>query len=181
MARFYVYALIDPRDGKTFYVGKGQGSRYRAHEREALKGKHSRKCELIKEILASGHAIEYSIIKRFESEVDAYAAEETLIGHIGLQNLTNEIPGGGIPRTQDENDRFLRKNAHFVLRLFACMQVANTRGLRWVVAGTDVTQAFGAYLNDLIARCGWDRFEKILAPIAEKYSFTVRVKSGCRG
>jgi hypothetical protein len=25
--RFYVYALIDPRDGEVFYVGKGCGSR----------------------------------------------------------------------------------------------------------------------------------------------------------
>lgn len=25
---YYVYMLIDPRNGQTFYVGKGKGNRY---------------------------------------------------------------------------------------------------------------------------------------------------------
>ena len=29
----YVYRLIDPRNGETFYVGKGQGDRVFAHVR----------------------------------------------------------------------------------------------------------------------------------------------------
>ena len=29
----YVYRLIDPRDGETFYVGKGQGNRVFSHVR----------------------------------------------------------------------------------------------------------------------------------------------------
>ncbi|MCR2307669.1 hypothetical protein NSX65_32680, partial [Salmonella enterica] len=28
---WYVYRLIDPRDGSTFYVGKGKGNRVFAH------------------------------------------------------------------------------------------------------------------------------------------------------
>ena len=31
--RTYVYRLIDPRNGETFYVGKGQGNRVFAHIR----------------------------------------------------------------------------------------------------------------------------------------------------
>lgn len=30
---WYVYRLIDPRDGSTFYVGKGKGNRVFAHMR----------------------------------------------------------------------------------------------------------------------------------------------------
>jgi len=30
----YVYRLIDPRNGETFYVGKGQGNRVFSHIRE---------------------------------------------------------------------------------------------------------------------------------------------------
>ena len=32
----YVYRLIDPRNGETFYVGKGQGNRVFAHIRAEL-------------------------------------------------------------------------------------------------------------------------------------------------
>ena len=33
----YVYRLIDPRNGNTFYVGKGKGDRVFAHVADALK------------------------------------------------------------------------------------------------------------------------------------------------
>lgn len=34
---FYVYRLIDPRNGETFYVGKGQNNRVFKHVKQALK------------------------------------------------------------------------------------------------------------------------------------------------
>jgi len=34
---FYVYALIDPRNNKPFYVGKGKGERWKHHFRETKK------------------------------------------------------------------------------------------------------------------------------------------------
>ena len=34
--RSYVYRLIDPRNGETFYVGKGKGNRIFAHIRGEL-------------------------------------------------------------------------------------------------------------------------------------------------
>ena len=34
---YYVYRLIDPRNGQTFYIGKGKGNRVFAHVNEALK------------------------------------------------------------------------------------------------------------------------------------------------
>ena len=35
--QYYVYRLIDPRTGNTFYVGKGKGNRLYAHINDALK------------------------------------------------------------------------------------------------------------------------------------------------
>ncbi|HBZ78363.1 MAG TPA: hypothetical protein DEO39_06640, partial [Clostridiales bacterium] len=35
--KYYVYRLIDPRNGQTFYVGKGKGNRVFAHVNDALK------------------------------------------------------------------------------------------------------------------------------------------------
>lgn len=35
--KYYVYRLVDPRNGHTFYVGKGKGNRLFAHVAGALK------------------------------------------------------------------------------------------------------------------------------------------------
>lgn len=98
--RYYVYDLIDPRDGATFYVGKGQRDRVHHHEIEARAGKNSSKCIRIREILAAGHSLRHSIISRFDDEAEAYAAEAFRVGEIGLANLTNVAPGGGKARTR---------------------------------------------------------------------------------
>lgn len=91
---FYVYELIDPRDGQVFYVGKGKRDRANAHEREALRGKHSRKCRKIREIIAARHSVTVRKVKYFTSENAAYKFEERHIKSIGLGNLTNVAAGG---------------------------------------------------------------------------------------
>jgi len=94
---YYVYKLIDPRNNKTFYVGKGKGNRVNDHEKEAVKGNRSKKCALIREIINEGSAIKKKIIRRFANEDDAYAYEESLISKIGLHKLTNQLSGGRFP------------------------------------------------------------------------------------
>mgnify|MGYP001558540010 CR=1 FL=1 len=59
---FYVYRLVDPRDGKPFYIGKGSRNRINVHEREAHAGGASLKCQRIREINASKRCVEKEII-----------------------------------------------------------------------------------------------------------------------
>jgi hypothetical protein len=95
---YYVYKLVDPRDGKPFYIGKGTDDRYAAHVKEAKKGLVSRKCDRIREILAANLEVQVEIVRKFDFENQAYAYEAKLIKRIGLENLTNVAPGGGAPR-----------------------------------------------------------------------------------
>jgi hypothetical protein len=91
---YYVYQLIDPRDKKPFYIGKGTGNRINAHERDAKANAMSEKCDRIREIIAQGLAVRGEIIKHFKSEDAAYKYEAKLIKKIGRNNLTNKTDGG---------------------------------------------------------------------------------------
>lgn len=95
--KWYVYELVDPRDGEAFYVGKGCGSRIDAHEREARSAGDicSEKISKIKDIWAA----EENVVKRhvafFNQEQDAYDYEAERVAGYGLELLTNIAPGGG--------------------------------------------------------------------------------------
>lgn len=92
---FYVYDLVDPRNGQTFYVGKGTGGRCRQHIADAKKGKTGPKYDLIREILAEGLEVGVCIIREFEDEARAYASEKRRIAKLGRCTLKNIAAGGG--------------------------------------------------------------------------------------
>lgn len=90
--RFYVYELVDPRDAKVFYVGKGTKARMHQHLRDALRGVKGKKCERIRDIVAAGEQPAPRIVAWFDNEHDAYRFEEVLIAAHGLVALTNITP-----------------------------------------------------------------------------------------
>lgn len=99
---YYVYLLIDPRNDKVFYVGKGKNKRFAAHTREWLSGTiiNAPKFEQIGDIIRSGRSV---ITKCFESglsEADAFDLEFKLIETIGWSNLTNLSRGEQSDKTR---------------------------------------------------------------------------------
>lgn len=92
MVKFYVYYLIDPRDGVVFYVGKGQGRRMYKHSPGSGNTVLGNK---IMEILRAGLKIEYKQIFFTNDEQKALDYEDEVIVQIGLENLCNIISGGG--------------------------------------------------------------------------------------
>jgi len=95
---FYVYALIDPRNEKVFYIGKGTGNRVFFHEIESGKTPKSEKAKLhkIQEIEKDGFTVKRLIVNWGLTEAEAFASEATLINLIKCIpdiHLTNEVSG----------------------------------------------------------------------------------------
>ena len=95
---FYVYALIDPRNEKVFYIGKGAGNRVFSHEIESgkLRESEKKKIQQIREIENSGYSVKRLIVNWGLSENEAFVAEATLINLLNRMpdiQLTNEVSG----------------------------------------------------------------------------------------
>jgi hypothetical protein len=95
--KWYVYRLIDPRNGETFYVGKGKADRIFQHAKGALKITKDEdtaglKSSRIKAILALGLDVSHVIHRHnIENEKVAFQIEAALID--AYPGLTNEVGG----------------------------------------------------------------------------------------
>lgn len=111
---FYVYRLVDPRNGNTFYVGKGKGDRVFSHIHDALSPKQqiahlkkhlskdesstspsdlsgNLKLKTIQDIQSSGLEVIPIIHRHGMSQSTAFAVEAALID--AYPNLTNKVAG----------------------------------------------------------------------------------------
>jgi len=96
---WYVYRLIDPRNGETFYVGKGTGNRVFQHARAALaatedEDREDLKFQQIKEIIAAGLPVLH-VIHRYniDNEKAAFQIEAAVID--AYPGLRNRVGGHG--------------------------------------------------------------------------------------
>ena len=89
--KWYVYRLIDPRNGETFYVGKGQGNRVFSHIRaeQGLEGDDlDNKLKRIREIRLAGFEVAHVIHRHGMDEETAFEIEAALIdAYPGLTNI----------------------------------------------------------------------------------------------
>jgi hypothetical protein len=87
----YVYRLIDPRNGETFYVGKGQGNRVFAHIRleQQLEGDDlDNKVKRIRDIRLAGFEVAHVIHRHGMDDQTAFEVEAALIdAYPGLTNI----------------------------------------------------------------------------------------------
>src|SRR5271157_4911732 len=83
--KWYVYRLIDPRNGETFYVGKGRGDRVFQHSKGALAAGRDEdasdlKSQRIKEIKAAELQVAHVIHRHgIDDENVAFQIEAALI------------------------------------------------------------------------------------------------------
>ena len=94
----YVYRLIDPRNGETFYVGKGRENRVFAHIRAEpnLEGDDlDNKLKRIREIRLAGFEVAHVIHRHGMDNKTAFEVEAALIdAYPGLTNVAGGAGGG---------------------------------------------------------------------------------------
>ena len=93
-AKWFVYALIDPRWARPFYVGKGTRNRWKYHFYEAgcetLREEGGKKSETILSILALGLEPRVDLIAQFWDESAALELEAQIINDLRW-HLTNKL------------------------------------------------------------------------------------------
>ena len=93
----YVYRLVDPRNGETFYVGRGQGQRVFEHVNDAIENADQYivdlKLKRIREIRALGMDVAHIIHRHGMSEAAAKEVEAALID--AYPGLVNKVAGSG--------------------------------------------------------------------------------------
>ena len=133
--QYYVYRLIDPRTGQTFYVGKGKGNRVYAHINDALKSfdgqsyesndedEISEKIKQIREIKAAGLEVIHVIQRYGLTEKEAFEVEAALIDcYPGLTNIQ-----GGYSSDRGVN------SAEVLQRVLSCEEFEDQPDLKYCI------------------------------------------------
>ena len=133
--QYYVYRLIDPRTGQTFYVGKGKGNRLYAHVNDALKNYDgqsyidkeeddiSSKIQQIREIKNAGLDVIHVIQRYGLTQNEAFEVEAALIDAFpGLTNIQNG----------HNTDRGVN-NAEVLQRELGCEEFEDVENLKYCI------------------------------------------------
>jgi hypothetical protein len=96
--KYYVYLLIDPRNNRVFYVGKGHGNRINQHLLVALDNsvEETKKIKKIRKIKRAGRKVKLVILRHKLTEAEAFEIESSvidLIDYLDMGSLTNDVKG----------------------------------------------------------------------------------------
>lgn len=154
---YYVYRLVDPRDGETFYVGRGVGNRVFDHMEEAEKERGTRersaKTDRIRAIHDAGQKV-VTVLHRHGLRDDAETAVVEAVLIEAYPKLTNQVHGAGTTlfgarTTSDAIDRYDDPPAN--IGDYKCVTLSITP--RWPEFETDEPTSWSAIYA--LARHGW--------------------------
>lgn len=125
----YVYALVDPKNGVPFYVGKGRGERFASHGREAMlapdgvgnesETEKTRKVQRIRQIRRAGREPDIWIIRYGMASAAEYTSVEAacidLLHSFPISASRDISPN--LHRDQLTNERKEQNAKHGIMRL----------------------------------------------------------------
>ena len=86
----YVYALIDPRDNRIFYIGRGINNRVFSHVNEAvINPRETEKLDTIRAIKNSNQEVKHFIIRHGLEENEAILIESVLIDFLTFKDFAD--------------------------------------------------------------------------------------------
>lgn len=153
-SRYYVYRLVDPRDGQTFYIGKGCKNRAWQHTKDVKRGVrcNGKKQLRIHDILASGLEPEVKIVRERMGEDEALLLERQLIAE-ERETLTNAQPG---QNTFAEQYVLLAKQG---IKHFGTMIVLEEKGyLVWEPGWTDACWSMLRLYKGILEKYGQENY-----------------------
>lgn len=116
----YVYRLIDPRNGETFYVGKGKRDRVFEHIRAQVGGDElDNRLKRIREIRLAGFEVAHVIHRHGLDEQTAFHVEAALMdAYPGLTNIAGGVGSDfGAMHAQEIIQRYCAEEARFEHRV----------------------------------------------------------------
>lgn len=126
--RYYVYCLVDPRDNKLFYIGKGTGDRVFQHAEDSLnENLSSLKLDTIRDIISSGYEVKHYIIRHGLEEGAAFLVESTLIDLLTYQSFNTESVLANIVAGHHQWDKGI-KTVEELYELYDCKPIEITEG-----------------------------------------------------
>lgn len=178
---YYVYALVDPRNKKIFYVGKGKGNRIYQHEESSLdESNDNLKLSTIRDIHGAGLKVEHYIIRHNLTEQEAFLVESAIIDLLTYKPFNRENILTNIACGHHQWDEGIKTDSEINI-LYDCEKIKPVPGERLLLVSLNrsylQSKATGVYkrANDYeSARKYW----AISAAKAEKIDYILGVYKG---
>lgn len=162
--KYYVYRLIDPRNGETFYVGKGKGNRVFNHVK-CLASENldllNDKLQTIFEIQSSGLKVIHVIHRHGMTEEQAFEVEAALID--AYPGVTNIAGGYG-------SNEFGPMNVLEIINKYSAVEAEISHKVIMITVNKSASERSIYHAT----RCAW----KLNKNKAEQADFVLAVKQG---
>ena|SRR5688572_4287900 len=143
--KYYVYRLIDPRNGETFYAGKGKDNRAFAHAKGKVNSDEEElepKLKRIWEIQGAGFEVAHVIHRHGMDEKTAIEVEAAVIdAYPGLTNMAGGAGSGdfGVMHSREIIARYRAEPAEFRHRAIL-INVNKTAGSHHVFVNPSINE-----------------------------------------